>query len=226
MMLVGAFAAAAFANQNIVVALRESSDAIFPGFGTVMLITSFLGLITITSLNFYGASLTLLSVVDSLTKLKLGVKSRIASLAAVFAAALSLSLVVSGNVLHGFEAFLGVLGYLFTPWTAINLVDFFFVRKGRYSIRAMFMADGLYGRWNWRGLVSYAVGFAAMIPFFKTGLYVGPVAEALGKADVSMLVGLPVSAAVYLYLCRNLDLAGEQAQIDVLDRNLETEPVR
>ena len=226
MMLVGAFAAAAFANQNIVVALRESSDAIFPGFGTVMLITSFLGLITITSLNFYGASLTLLSVVDSLTKLKLGVKSRIASLAAVFAAALSLSLVVSGNVLHGFEAFLGVLGYLFTPWTAINLVDFFFVRKGRYSIRAMFMADGLYGKWNWRGLISYAIGFAAMIPFFKTGLYVGPVAEALGKADVSMLVGLPVSAAVYLYLCRNLDLAGEQAQIDVLDRNLETEPVR
>lgn len=226
MMLVGAFAAAAFTNQNIVVALRESSDAIFPGFGTVMLITSFLGLITITSLNFYGASLTLLSVVDSLTKLKLGVKSRIASLATVFLAAVSLSLVVSGNVLHGFEAFLGVLGYLFTPWTAINLVDFFFVRKGRYSIRAMFMADGLYGKWNWRGLVSYAVGFAAMIPFFKTGLYVGPVAEALGKADVSMLVGLPVSAAVYLYLCRNLDLAGEQAQIEVLDRNLETEPVR
>ena len=226
MMLVGAFAAAAFTNQNIVVALRESSDAIFPGFGTVMLITSFLGLVTITSLNFYGASLTLLSVVDSLTTLKLGVKSRIASLITVFLAAVSLSLVVSGNVLHGFEAFLGVLGYLFTPWTAINLVDFFFVRKGRYSIRAMFMADGLYGKWNWRGLVSYAVGFAAMIPFFKTGLYVGPVAEALGKADLSMLVGLPVSAAVYLYLCRNLDLAGEQAQIEVLDRNLETEPVR
>jgi purine-cytosine permease-like protein len=226
MMLVGAFAAAAFANQNIVVALRESSDAIMPGFGTIMLITSFLGLITITSLNFYGASLTLLSVVDSMTKIKLGLKSRIASLVAVFAMAVSLSLVVSGNVLHGFEAFLGVLAYLFTPWTAINLVDFFFVRKGRYSIRAMFMADGLYGRWNWRGLLAYFIGFASMIPFFKTGLFVGPVAEALGKADVSMLVGLPVSAAVYLWLCRNLDLASEQEQIEVLDRNLETEPVR
>lgn len=226
MMLVGAFAAAAFGNTNIVVALRESSDAIFPGFGTVMLVTSFLGLITITSLNFYGASLTLLSVIDSLTKISLGVKSRIASLAAVFAAAVSLSLVVSGNVLHGFESFLGVLGYLFTPWTAINLVDFFFVRKGRYSIRAMFMADGLYGKWNWRGLVSYFVGFAAMIPFFKTSLYTGPVAEALGKADVSMLVGLPVSALVYLWLCRDLDLKSEFEQIDVLDANLETEPVR
>jgi purine-cytosine permease-like protein len=226
MMLVGAFAAAAFANQDIVVALRDSSDAIFPGFGVIMLVTSFLGLITITSLNFYGASLTLLSVVDSLTNLKLGVKSRLASLFVVFAVALSLSLVVSGNVLHGFEAFLGILVYLFTPWTAINLVDFFFVRKGRYSIRAMFMADGLYGRWNWRGLVSYGVGFAAMIPFFKTALYVGPVAAALGKADISMLIGLPVSAAIYLWLCRDLDLAAEQAQIGVLDRNLETEPVR
>ncbi|MCC6924426.1 cytosine permease [Novosphingobium sp.] len=226
MMLVGAFAAAAFANQNIVVALRESSDAIMPGFGTIMLVTSFLGLITITSLNFYGASLTLLSVVDSVTKVTLGAKSRIAALAAVFLMAVSLSLVVSGNVLHGFEAFLGVLAYLFTPWTAINLVDFFFVRKGRYSIRAMFMADGLYGKWNWRGLVAYFVGFAAMVPFFKTGLYVGPVAEALGKADISMLIGLPVSAAVYLLLCRNLDLASELEQIEMLDRNLETEPVR
>ncbi|HEX4848034.1 MAG TPA: cytosine permease [Novosphingobium sp.] len=227
MMLVGTFAAAAFASPDgIVAALRDSSDAIYPGFGVVMLVTSFLGLITITSLNFYGASLTLLSVVDSLTKLKLGVKSRIASLFAVFAVALSLSLMVSGDVLHGFEAFMAVLAYLFTPWTAINLVDFFFVRKGHYSIRAMFMADGLYGKWNWRGLVSYFVGFAAMIPFFKTGIFVGPAAQALGNADISMLIGLPVSAAIYLYLCRDLDLKSELARIAELDRNLETEPVR
>lgn len=227
MMLVGTFAAAAFASPDgIVAALRDSSDAIYPGFGMIMLVTSFLGLITITSLNFYGASLTLLSVVDSLTKIKLGVNARLYSLFVVFAVALSLSLVVSGDALHGFEAFLGVLAYLFTPWTAINLVDFFFVRKGRYSIRAMFMADGLYGRWSWRGLVSYFIGFASMIPFFKTSLYTGPVAEALGKADISMLIGLPVSAAVYMWLCRDLDLASEFARIEELDRNLETEPVR
>ncbi|MBA4162404.1 MAG: cytosine permease [Novosphingobium sp.] len=227
MMLVGTFAAAAFATPDgIVAALRDSSDAIYPGFGVVMLVTSFLGLITITSLNFYGASLTLLSMVDSLTRITLGVKARLATLFVVFLITVGLSLVVSGDVLHGFEAFLTVLAYLFTPWTAINLVDFFFVRKGRYSIRAMFMADGLYGKWNWRGLVSYFVGFAAMIPFFKTALYTGPVAEALGKADISMLIGLPVSAAAYMWLCRDLDLASEFARIDELDRNLETEPVR
>ena len=226
MMLVGAFAAAAFANADIVVALRQSADAMFGGFGVIMLVSSFGGLITITSLNLYGSSLTLLSVVDSVTPIRLGIASRMTALAIVLATSLALSLALSGNVLHALEAFLAVLVYLFTPWTAINLVDFFFVRKGRYSIRAMFMADGLYGRWNWRGLTSYAVGLIAMIPFFKTELYVGPVAQALGGADISMLIGLPVSAAVYLILCRSLDLSGELAQIEALDRNLETEPVR
>ena len=226
MMLVGAFAAAAFANADIVVALRQSADAMFGGFGVIMLVSSFGGLITITSLNLYGSSLTLLSVVDSVTPIRLGIASRMAALAVVLATSLALSLALSGNVLHALEAFLAVLVYLFTPWTAINLMDFFFVRKGRYSIRAMFMADGLYGRWNWRGLTSYAVGFIAMIPFFKTELFVGPVAQALGGADISMLIGLPVSAAVYLILCRSLDLSGEMAQIEALDRNLETEPVR
>jgi purine-cytosine permease-like protein len=226
MMLVGAFAAVAFSNADIVVALRQSADAMFGGFGVIMLVSSFGGLITITSLNLYGASLTMLSVVDSVTPIRLGIASRIMALVAVLGTSLALSLALSGNVLHALEAFLAVLVYLFTPWTAINLVDFFFVRKGRYSIRAMFMADGLYGRWNWRGLTSYAVGFIAMIPFFKTELYVGPVAKALGGADISMLIGLPVSAAVYLILCRSLDLSGELAQIETLDRNLETEPVR
>lgn len=226
MMLVGAFAAAAFANADIVVALRHSADAMFGGFGVIMLVSSFGGLITITSLNLYGSSLTLLSVVDSVRPIRLGIVSRMLALAMVFAASLCLSLAVGGNVLHALEAFLGVLVYLFTPWTAINLVDFFFVRKGRYSIRAMFMVDGLYGRWNWRGLTSYAIGFLAMIPFFKTALYTGPVARALDGADVSMLIGLPVSAGVYFILCHSLNLADERALIPELDRNLETEPVR
>ena len=45
-----------------------------------------------------------------------------------------------------------MLLYLFTPWTAINLVDFYVVRKGHYSIREIFNPNGMYGRWNWRGL--------------------------------------------------------------------------
>ena len=43
---------------------------------------------------------------------------------------------------------------------AINLVDFFIVRRGHYSIREIFNPDGIYGRWSWRGLSAYAIGFA------------------------------------------------------------------
>ena len=81
------------------------------------------------------------------------------------------------------------------------------VRKGHYSVREIFNCDGMYGRWNWRGLWAYGIGFAAMIPFFSTESWKGPVARALGGADIAMLVGLPVSALVYIAACRSLDVA-------------------
>ena len=226
MMLIGTFAAAMLGAQDIVGALRHTGDAMLPGFGIVMLVTSIFGLVTVTALNFYGASLTLISIVDSLTRVQLGRHARAVSLAVVLLVVLALSLTSGKNLVAQFEELLAVLLYLFTPWTAINLVDFFFVRRGRYSIRAMFDPDGLYGRWNWRGLGSYALGFVAMVPCFKTGLYTGPVAQALGGADISMLIGLPVSGLFYYWVARRADLAGEFARIPALDANLETEGVR
>jgi purine-cytosine permease-like protein len=65
-------------------------------------------------------------------------------------------------------------------------------------------------RWNWRGLAAYGVGFVVMIPCFSTGLYTGPVARALGGADIAMLVGLPVAAIVYLSMCGSIDLEHEK----------------
>jgi len=114
-----------------------------------------------------------------------------------------------------------VLLYLFTPWTAINLVDFYLVRKGHYSIREIFNPAGMYGRWNWRGLTAYLVGFAVMIPFFSSGLYAGPIARALGGADIAMLVGLPVAAGVYLLVCRSLDLKLDARRAAAADVGLE-----
>jgi purine-cytosine permease-like protein len=114
-----------------------------------------------------------------------------------------------------------VLLYLFTPWTAINLVDFYWVRKGHYSIREIFNPRGIYGRWNWRGLVAYAVGFAVMIPFFSSGLYTGPIARALGGADIAMVIGLPVAAFVYVLLYRSFDLHSERLLAAAADRDLE-----
>jgi hypothetical protein len=84
--------------------------------------------------------------------------------------------------------FLAILLYLFTPWTAINLVDFYVVRKGHYSVREIFNPRHVRTLELARPRGLRASAFAAMIPFFSTGIYSGPVARALGGADVAMLV--------------------------------------
>ena len=116
-----------------------------------------------------------------------------------------------------------MLGYLLTPWTAINLIDFYLVRHGHYSIREIFNPNGMYHRWNWRGLTAYFVGFAAMMPFAIVGSVEGPVAKAFGGIDISMIVGLVVSSIVYLIVCRGVDLAAERARVEAADAGLEDE---
>nr|MBW4095398.1 cytosine permease [Acidobacteriota bacterium] len=102
--------------------------------------------------------------------------------------------------------------YFFIPWTAVNLTDYFIVRKGHYAIAEIFKPAGIYGRWGWAGIISYLVGFVAMVPFFSAGtLFEGPVAAAMNGADLSLFIGLPVSAVLYWLLTRKIDVAAEAA---------------
>ena len=193
-----------------------------PGLGLTVLVVSLLGVVAITTLNFYGASLTLLSVADTFKPIRSSASKRVVSLLVALAISSILAFNASGNFVTQFANLLSILLYLFTPWTAINLVDFYLVRKGRYSIREIFNPNGMYGRWNWRGLTAYAVGFVSMIPFFRTDLYTGPLGRLIG-ADVAMLVGLPVSAICYLITCRSLDIERDRSLALAADRGLEPE---
>ncbi|MDP9014240.1 MAG: cytosine permease, partial [Pseudomonadota bacterium] len=129
-MLVGTLAAALYPTLEVATALRTAADHVISGFGKPLLLCSLLGLLTITSLNFYGASLTLLSVVDSLKPSRPTAAKRIVTLLLAMLAASSLALASSENFVQEFGEFLSILLYLFAPWTAINLVDFYVVRKG------------------------------------------------------------------------------------------------
>ncbi len=225
-MLVGTLSAALFPTLEVATALRAAADQVIPGFGKPLLLCSLLGLLTITSLNCYGASLTLLSVVDSLKPTRPTLAKRIATLVFATVAASLIALASNENFAEKFGEFLAVLLYLFTPWTAINLVDFYVVRKGHYSVREIFNPHGMYGRWSWRGLTAYGIGFVVMIPFFSTVHFKGPIAQALGGADVAMLVGLPVSAIVYIWACRSLDLEADRRQAHEADIGLDPDAGR
>ena len=132
MMLVGTLAAALYPTLEVATALRTAADAVLPGFGKPLLLCSLLGLVTITSLNFYGASLTLLSVMDSVKPSRADARQASLTLLAVRRGchATSLALASSQNFVEKFGEFLAVLLYLFTPWTAINLVDFYCGAQG------------------------------------------------------------------------------------------------
>ena len=220
-MLIGTVAAALFPTLELTLALKNAADMAITSSGAPFLIVSLLSLATITTILIYSASLTLLSIADSIRPLEPTVARRLATIGMVLAASYLIALLSSAHFAEEFGNFLAILLYLFTPWTAINLVDFYWVRRGNYSVREIFNPRGMYGTWCWRGLTAYFAGFAAMIPFFSTGIFTGPVAKLLGGADLAMLVGLPVSAIIYLLACRSLDLEAERRIIAEKDRGLD-----
>lgn len=221
MMLIGALAAAMSPGQNLAKGLVMLGNLLFSGFGEVLLILAVLSLLTSAAQNFYGASITLLSIADTIKSQTSTLLKRVVAMLIVGGTAILIAMTASDNFVKDFGDFLAILLYLFTPWTAINLVDFYKVRHGQFSIKEIFKPNGIYGKWNLRGIGAYFAGFVAMLPFSNTGLYTGYVAQQLDGADISMVVGLIVSALVYGWLCRSQDIQAELTQVPLLDRGLE-----
>jgi len=204
--------------------LHAVGNKFFDGFGGIILIYSALGLLSVTALNMYGGSLTLISALDSFKKVRptLGVRLSMIGFTAALSLVIALAVANNDSFQANFSNFLLLVLYFFIPWTAVNLVDFFIVRRGHYAIAEIFKPDGIYGRWGWRGIISYLVGFVAMTPFFSTEHYSGWVANAAHGADYSLFVGLPVAGLLYWWLCRSIDTEAEarlaEEQADVLER--------
>jgi NCS1 family nucleobase:cation symporter-1 len=216
-----AWAGSSFSGSGIA-EIQKAGDHVFNGFGGVVLVFSALGLVSVMALNMYGGSLTLLSAFDSFKRVKPTLNVRLVTITLTAVLSLVGALASTDSFQANFENFLLLVLYFFIPWTAVNLVDYFIVRHGHYAIAEIFKADGIYGRWGWRGIVSYLVGFVAMIPFFSIGTaFQGWVAHAAKGADFSLFVGLPISGILYYVLTRNIDVAAEarlaEEQADVLE---------
>jgi NCS1 family nucleobase:cation symporter-1 len=125
---------------------------------------------------------------------------RVVPFLCVMAVGILIALLGYKHFVSNLSNFLDVLLVIFIPWSAVNLTDYFLVRRGNYDVTAFFIPDGVYGKISWRGLVAYAAGLAAEWPFVSQPDYVGPLVSHLGGADISWLVGFFVSAVVYLIL--------------------------
>ena len=170
-----------------------------------------LGLLSVMAINQYGGMMSMISIRDSIRPVAPSRRIRVIGIGIMF---ITVWLIAQFVGIERFNSFYGnvliFLAYAFTPWTSINLVDYFFVRRGNYSIKEMFNPHGMYGRWGWRGQAAYLGALVVMVPFMVTSPFTGSFAAALGNVDYSMFVGLPVAAVIYLVLCRSLDLTAER----------------
>ena len=218
---VGAWLATRLGATDGLVALYDAGNMLFAGFGVALSLASVAALTAAMGLNAYSGMLTVLTALNSLFETRPSARLRVITIIALALAWVALTFAISANSIALLFAVLTIMLYLLVPWTSINLVDYFFVRRGRYAITQFFVRHGIYGDWGRRGLTAYFAGFAAALPFFVLpDIYMGPAARALGGIDLGWLVGLAVSGGVYLWLSRSFDAAREAPAIRDSERIL------
>ena len=222
LMGLGALLASAAGNAfDTVKSIDAAANGVFDGFGTIVLLFAALGLMSVTALNLYGGSLTLISAIDSFRSVRPTLSVRVATITFTAALSLIVALISSESFLTNFENFLLLILYLFIPWTAVNLIDYYVVRRGHYAVEEIFKPGGIYGRWGWRGIAAYVAGFACMIPFFSTPSFTGPIAKAMDGADLSLFIGLPIAGGLYLLFARTIDVEAERRVAEREQEELE-----
>ena len=209
----GAWMATYLGASDALAGINQTGNDVFSHLGSVLAIVSTLVLVATMGLNAYSGMLTVVTGLDSLRSVTPTRKLRVVTIVALAAAWLVMSLLLT-NATTALNTTLLIMLYLLAPWTAVNLTDYFFVRRGHYAIADLFTPKGIYGAWSWRGLIAFLAGVAAELPVVDLPFFIGPAAAALGEVDVAFIVGLLVSGVVYVALTRSLDVSREREFID------------
>lgn len=210
LMSLGAFLASALPAPDAIGSVRELGNQLYDGFGTLIVLVAVPSLVGIMAVNCYGAMLTGLSALDAFSRVRPTLGVRVAGISVVALVILLVARMIPESYLGSFNTFVLLMLYFLVPWTAVNLVDFYLVRKGRYAIAEIFNPKGVYRGWSRPGLVAYGLGLLAMVPFMSLSFWSGPFATALGGADIAFAIGLPVAGLAYWLQCRHQDRREEE----------------
>jgi nucleobase:cation symporter-1, NCS1 family len=172
---------------------------LLPGAIWLVTIVLLLAIVAGNAINVYSPLLTGVAIASRDGGAAPGSVVRGAGTGLILAVTGYLATVVSANFVTDVSNFISFLLYIVIPWSAINLVDYYFVRRGNYDIDAIFSPRGRYGAVNWRTIAVFLVGIAVEIPFMNAYYpqFEGPVASALSGADISWLVGFLVAGGLY-----------------------------
>ena len=165
------------------------------------------GVMAANVLNLYGIFMSATTTLTAIKPFKVTRTVRAAMTVLLAIIGTSVAILGQGNFVHNFTNFILFLSYFLIPWTAINLADFYWVRREHYDLEAIFDPDGIYGRINWRTMAAYLAAVAAEIPFMSTDFYTGGLVGWMGGADIAWIVGLVIAAALYVALMRPVVIA-------------------
>ena len=161
------------------------------------------GKLTVNCLNAYGGVMTMLTTVSAFNDKKhFSPATRLAYILGFVLLTVLVALMASSNFLATFKNFVLLLLTVFVPWSAVNLVDYYLVSKEKVDIPALYDSQGRYGAYNGVALFSYVLGIIVQIPFINQAMYEGPLAKAMGGADISWIVSLIVTSLVYYPLAK------------------------
>lgn len=179
-------------------------DSLIGQIGTVVLLGFALATAAYNSVNTYCSALCTLSVAEAFRPGWIpGLRSRLVATAGIHLIGLSIALMAQANFLDFFYDFITWMLYVLIPWSAINLVDYYLIRKGHYAVEEFFVpGGGRYGNWNTMAVGVYVLGIAVELPFISTAAYQGFMVDNLQGVDIAWMVGLVVSAGVYYFLAR------------------------
>ncbi|MFF4825434.1 purine-cytosine permease family protein [Streptomyces sp. NPDC001312] len=203
-MTFGALAAAAAGSAFV-----DDQVGYIVGLGGAGLAASFLyfvialGKLTVNVLNTYGGFMSMVTGISGFRGQRaLSTRGRAAYIAGIMIAGTAVALLGKDSFLSSFKDFLLFLLTAFTPWSAINLVDYYLIAKERYDLPALSDPHGRYGAWRVKALIVYGIGLLVQLPFLATSFYTGPLVKPLGGTDISWIVGLAVPAFLYWLTAR------------------------
>ncbi|NBA96281.1 cytosine permease [Pseudomonas sp. R5(2019)] len=160
------------------------------------------GQVSINVFNLYGAFMSTVTVIEPFSRLNVTPRVRGVFMLVISVIATALCTISQDDFIAFFLNFIFFMSYFLIPWTAINLVDYYCLRKGVYSLPDIFDMKGQYGRFNGIACASFIGAIVLEVPFMNTTLYVGPVAQALDGVDLAWVVGLVVPALSYYGLMK------------------------
>jgi NCS1 family nucleobase:cation symporter-1 len=199
-MILGALVAIAAPTGNLVHGLALLTRGIAP----LVLIAFSVGIAASNAMNLYCGSLSTLTFGQTLIpSWSPGPRARTVITLILFALSISVAVLSKNSFLANYEDFILLLLYVLVPWTAINLVDYYLLRRGEYDVAAFFRRDGgIYGPINASAVICYFLGILIQVPFVAAALYTGPIARALGGIDLSWIIGLLVTAPAYYWMAK------------------------